>query len=91
VGLGSGRELRTLSGHTDWVYAVAVTLDGQRAVSASNDATLKVWELETGKLLAAFKCQADARCCAYFEKIIAGDGFGCIYILSVNEDHSDKA
>jgi hypothetical protein len=37
--------LRTLSGHSGPVYAVAVTPDGQRAVSASSDHTLKVWDL----------------------------------------------
>jgi WD40 repeat protein len=40
--------LKTLEGHTAWVYAVAVTPDGRRAVSASKDKTLRVWDLETG-------------------------------------------
>ena len=35
--LESGRELRTLDGHSGWVHAVAVTPDGRRAVSASRD------------------------------------------------------
>jgi WD40 repeat protein len=39
---------RTLSGHAGSVRAVAVTPDGQRAVSASWDETLKVWDLATG-------------------------------------------
>lgn len=47
--LASGRELRSLSGHTDDVWAVAVTPDGLRAVSASEDQTLKVWDLESGR------------------------------------------
>ena len=38
----------TLAGHADWVCAVAVTPDGKRAVSASQDQTLKVWDLERG-------------------------------------------
>ena len=42
---------RTLSGHTDLVNAVAVTADGQRAVSASADKTLKVWDLASGAVL----------------------------------------
>ena len=40
---------RTLEGHTRQVNAVAVTADGRQAVSASNDLTLKVWDLRTGK------------------------------------------
>ena len=41
----SGRDLRTLEGHTAGVYGVALSGDGRRAVSASSDQTLKVWEL----------------------------------------------
>ncbi len=40
--------LCTLEGHSDDVRSVAVTPDSKRAVSASRDHTLKVWELETG-------------------------------------------
>jgi WD40 repeat protein len=43
--------LRTLEGHSAAVRAVAVTADGKRAVSASFDDTLKVWDLETGRVL----------------------------------------
>ena len=49
--LESGRELRTLEGHSAWVNGVAVTPDGRRAVSASGDKTLKVWDLESGREL----------------------------------------
>ena len=45
--LERGEELRTLEGHTGWVDGVAVTPDGRRAVSACDDRTLKVWDLET--------------------------------------------
>ena len=38
--------LRTMAGHRGPVSGVAVTLDGKRAVSASRDKTLKVWDLE---------------------------------------------
>jgi WD40 repeat protein len=40
-----------LTGHGDWVRAVAVSPDGRRAVTASNDRTHKVWELESGREL----------------------------------------
>ncbi|MBN1875578.1 MAG: CHAT domain-containing protein [Anaerolineae bacterium] len=38
----------TLKGHKDKVITVAVTPDGQWAVSGSQDKTLKVWDLMTG-------------------------------------------
>ncbi len=46
----SGALLHTLSGHEAWVRAVAVTADG-RAVSASQDRTLRVWDLASGQCL----------------------------------------
>jgi len=45
------RELRTLEGHRDTVLGVALTGDGQRAVSASLDETLKVWDVASGREL----------------------------------------
>lgn len=44
-----GAEKWTLSGHTDIVMDVAVTLDRKIAISASKDRTLKVWDLTLGK------------------------------------------
>lgn len=41
--------LRTLEGHSRGVSYVALTSDGRRAVSASYDNTLKVWDLDTGR------------------------------------------
>jgi WD40 repeat protein len=43
--------LRILEGHKGMVNAVAVTPDGQVAVSASDDRTLKVWDLASGREL----------------------------------------
>ena len=50
-----GALLRTLEGHAGRVHGVALTPDGQRAVSASNDRTLKVWDLATGAVLRTLK------------------------------------
>jgi len=41
--------LRTLTGHTGFVYNVALWPERGWAVSASQDCTLKVWDLETGQ------------------------------------------
>ncbi|MEH2097426.1 hypothetical protein [Nostoc sp.] len=43
-----GALLSTLTGHKDWVKAVAITPDGKIAVSGSHDCTLKVWDLYSG-------------------------------------------
>ena len=40
-----------LEGHTGFVSAVTVAPDGQRAVSASNNRALRVWNLESGQLV----------------------------------------
>jgi WD40 repeat protein len=42
---------RTLEGHANYVYSVALTPDGRRAISASWDRTLKVWDLDYGQPL----------------------------------------
>lgn len=45
--------LRSLEGHTAYVRACAVTPDGRHVVSASDDNTLKVWDLASGRAVAA--------------------------------------
>ncbi len=83
--LDSGQELRTLEGHSSPVTGVAVTPDGRRVVSASWDETLKVWDLESGAPIAAFTCEAGARCCAFvgLDRILAGDAGGRLYFLKL--------
>ncbi|MFM6776062.1 MAG: WD40 repeat domain-containing protein [Dolichospermum sp.] len=38
-----------LSGHSDWVNAIALTLDGKTLISGSWDNTIKTWDLGTGE------------------------------------------
>jgi WD40 repeat protein len=71
-------------GHTDSVHGVAVTPDGKRALSASSDQTLKVWDLEIGKLLASFTADAPILSCAVGpveHVIVAGDLSGRVHFL----------
>jgi WD40 repeat protein len=62
--LNTGGALRTLDGHSSYVYAyvhgVAVTPDGKRAVSASWDGTLRVWGLDTGRVLRKLEGHSEA-------------------------------
>ena len=83
----TGRALRTLEGHTDWVNGVAVSADGRRAVSASEDRTLKVWDLDTGALIATFTCDAAIHSCALIgvDELIVGDAGGRVHFLRLEE------
>jgi WD40 repeat protein len=47
--------IRTFTGHSKQVNSVAVLPDGQRALSASDDTTLKLWNLATGECLLTFE------------------------------------
>jgi WD40 repeat protein len=41
--------VRTLEGHTGWVYSVAFSPDGKLLASGSGDHTIKLWEVATGQ------------------------------------------
>jgi len=50
AGPGSGsRQLHVFQEHTGWVRSVAFLPDGRRAISAGDDATIRVWDLIKGK------------------------------------------
>jgi WD40 repeat protein len=44
---GVTRETGEFAGHTDWIYGIAVSPDGQSLVSASADRTVRVWSVAT--------------------------------------------
>ena len=56
----SGKVLRTLSGHTADVWAVAFSRDGKRLATGGVDATVQVWEVATGELLRTLSGHTDA-------------------------------
>ena len=43
----SGTKLKSLKGHTDWIKSVAFFHTGQQLVSASQDKTIRIWDLNT--------------------------------------------
>jgi WD40 repeat protein len=55
-----GALIFTLAGHTGRVRSVALTPDGTRAISGSDDHTLKIWDLRHGKLEQTIIGHADA-------------------------------
>ena len=50
-GLDTGKLLSTLKGHSDSVRSVTISPDNKKVVSGSDDNSIKVWELDTGRLL----------------------------------------
>jgi RNA polymerase sigma factor (sigma-70 family) len=58
VDLKSGRE-RQLGGHTRQVYRVVISADGRRALSGSQDMTVRLWDVDTGKELGCFSQHKD--------------------------------
>ena len=56
----NGRELLTLTGHTDEVWSVAVSPDGRRIVSGSWDGTAKVWQAATEEQVLRWRAEEQA-------------------------------
>jgi WD40 repeat protein len=66
---------------------VAVLADGSRALSGSDDHTLRLWDLATGKCLAEYYADAAIGCVAFArdDVIVACSADGRIHILEIRE------
>jgi WD40 repeat protein len=72
------------TGHADTVRAVALTPDRRYVVSASQDQTLHVWELATGRAVARFTGDGPLTACAVFADgatMAVGEASGAIHFL----------
>jgi mono/diheme cytochrome c family protein len=50
----TGAALKTLPGHTDWVYALALSSDGTLVASGSWNGEVKIWKVAEGTVVQAF-------------------------------------
>ena len=81
----TGACLRALQGHTSGVRSVSVTSDGRLAFSASEDKTLRVWNLETGASLALARMNAACTAVAVADdsRIVVGTSTGEVLFFEV--------
>ncbi len=51
----SGKLVRTLTGHTDWVWSIECSADGKTLYSTGEDRTIRVWDLTDGSCRMAIR------------------------------------
>ena len=56
----SGERRHTLTGHRDYVFAVAFSPDGKRLASCGYDRTIRLWDVESGRILHVLREHTEA-------------------------------
>ncbi len=64
----SAEQLHKCTGHTDWVWGLAVTLDGALAASCSRDFTARVWDIREGREVCRPSAVQRRGCCLIFSR-----------------------
>src|SRR5262249_29065510 len=55
----SGMELKTLTGHTDWITALAISPDGKQIFTGGRNGQAIIWDAETFQQIRAFQAHTD--------------------------------
>lgn len=56
----TGECLKTLLGHTNWIWSIFLSPDAQVLASGSEDKTIKIWDIETCQCLKTLEGHIEA-------------------------------
>lgn len=76
----------SLIGHTGSILTCCFSPDGSLIASGSEDKTLKIWEVQTGKEISTFHAQSGVTCCNFHPngtKLAFGCADGNLYLLNL--------
>lgn len=85
-------QVKMFTGHSSWVRAVIISLDGKKALSGSSDGTIRVWDLESGEYL---KVKTDkglgngidcVNCTPDFKLALAGGWNSILYVWNLESE-----
>jgi WD40 repeat protein len=88
-----GTILQTFTGHTNWVWQV-IKLDEDTLASCSEDGSIKIWDMESGRMLATFAGNDPVISLAFDpakKRLISGNLKGEITIRTLGQDHQQQS
>lgn len=80
---------KPFTGHTGSVTNVTISLDGKRAATTGEDATVRIWEMPSGKQIKSITLPAAARCLAFSpsgRRLVTGDGRGLVMVHEIDKE-----
>lgn len=85
----SGCCTQILKGHTDWIWSISFSPDGDLLASGSDDKSIKLWDVNTGRCIASlYGHQKKIKAVTFSPDgaiLISVSNYGCIKLWNVRE------
>jgi len=84
--MNTGEPLSLLKGHEGWINSMCLSHDARRIVTASQDRSVRVWDVVRRVEIVSFWLEATAQCCSLTpngRQIIVGDALGRVCFLAL--------